>query len=137
MRTRIDVIDQDVGAIAIEGAIDLSILQQADNGRGIARWNAVVQDVPRHGAIHGARVDVIEPDLLRESACHTAFSGSGRPVDRNNPMSASGRAHSSSSTFAGVSELITGVVARIRLALTNSSRVFSKPGYDSRTHSTS
>ena len=136
MRARIGSIDEDVGTVAVERAIDSRIFHQANYRGRVSGRHPMIEDVPGHGAIHGAGVHVIEPDLFRERPRHTAFSRGRRPVDCDNPMSAVARAHSSS-TFAGVSELMTGVVTRTRFALTNSSRVFSKPGYDSRTHSTS
>src|SRR5438874_11761498 len=120
----------------VERAINPGVFQQAHNGGGVSGRDLVLEDVPGHGAIHGPGIHISETDLPRESAGHAAFPGCGRSVNGDNPMSAIARAHSSS-TFAGVSEVMTGVVTRTRFELTNSSRVFSKPGYDSRTHSTS
>src|SRR4051812_11729211 len=136
MRGRIGAVDEDMGTVGVHRAIEPGIFQQGDDRGGVVGSHSVVEDMPGNRAIHRPGVHVIERDLFRQGPGDTAFSRGGRPVDRDDAMSAIARAHSSS-TFAGVSELMTGVVTRIRFALTNSSRVFSNPGYDSRTHSTS
>src|SRR4051794_30145680 len=136
MRGRIGPVDEHMGTVGVQGAIESGIFQQGDDRGGVARSHLVVEDMPGNRAIHRPGIHVIERDLFRQGPGDTAFSRGGRSVDRDDAMSATARAHSSS-TFAGVSELMTGVVTRTRLALTNSSSVFSKPGYDSRTHSTS
>ena len=160
----IDPIDQDAGSVVVQIAIDAGSLEQARNGVTVTRRDPVLQDMPGHGAIHRAGIHVMKTQIVsrapaRHCSCRTRPDHQSQRLDewpeaftaRNSVadpetwpenLSPSERKRSacrshSSAALEGVSELITGVVRRVRFEETNSSSAFSNPGYDSRTHSTS
>ncbi len=86
MFRRIEAVDRNTRTVGIERAIDAGLFEKLHNGSAVVRRDGVLQDVPGHGPIHRAGVDVSETDLPREFARHAALARRRRAINRNDLM---------------------------------------------------
>lgn len=86
----IHAIDSNSATVVTGVAIDPRRLEEAGNGLPITRRDGVLQGMPGGGAVHGAGIYVIEPDLLRELARDAALAGRGGAIDGNDSVSGRG-----------------------------------------------
>ena len=68
-------------AVLVE--VDGVVLREPSERGAVLEIEGALDREPGHGPVHGARVQIPEPEPLGEPARDGALSGSGGPVDRN------------------------------------------------------